>query len=136
MRTSDILTIITTVLFGAITGWLVDGVAWAVVFGVVSGIIAFFALRANIRPGIVATVLVATMAGGLIGASIVEAICLPSACPAIEAAGGAISAVLSFIGVGIVAALVARSFDEHDERTAAGLPPTGVGCEVPEDDER
>ena len=39
---------------------------------------------------------------------------------------------LAFIGIGLVAALVTRSFDEYNERVDAGLPPTGVGCETDE----
>jgi hypothetical protein len=74
------------------------------------------------------------MTGWLIGSSIVEAICLPSNCPALETIGGLVGAVISFVGVGLVAALVARSFDEYNEREAVGLPPTGAGCEVTQED--
>jgi hypothetical protein len=132
MRTSDLLTVIATALFGGITGWLMGGVPGAVVGSAFFGILALLGVRANVRPAIVSTVLVGTMAGGLIGSGIVQAICLPSTCASLEIAGGIVTALISFVGVGLVAALVTRSFDEYNERTEAGLPPTGVGCEVDE----
>jgi hypothetical protein len=135
MRAGDILAIITTSIFGGITGWLIAGTVGAGVGAILFGFLAFLGVRANVRPAIIATVLVGTMTGWLIGSSIVEAICLPSTCPALEMIGGLVAAVISFVGVGLVAALVTRSFDEYNEREAAGLPPTGVGCEVPESDD-
>lgn len=134
IRASDVASIVATAFFGVVTGWLIAGTIGAIVSGVVFGLLAFLGALSNIRPAIVSVVLVATMAGGLIGSSIVEAICLPSSCTPLEAAGGMVTAVLTFIGVGLVAALVTRSFDEYNEREAEGLPPTEVGCEVPESD--
>ena len=135
MRTSDLLATIASTFFGGVTGWLIGGSLGAVLGAFAFGGLAIIGARANVRPAIVATVLVATMTGALIGSSIVQAICLPSACTALEITGGTVTAVLSFIGVGLVAALVTRSFDEYNERIDAGLPPTGVGCETPEVEE-
>lgn len=135
MRASDALAVTASFLFGGVTGLLVGGTFGAVVGASLFGMLALAGVRANVRPAIVATVLVGTMTGWLIGSSIVEAICLPANCPALEAIGGIVGAVISFIGVGLVAALVTRSFDEYNEREAAGLPPTGVGCEVPEEND-
>jgi len=132
MRTGDVLSIITSAVFGAITGGLVGGALGAAGGGAIFGILAVFGAKANIRPAIVSTVLVGTMAGALIGSSVVQAICLPSTCLPLEIAGGAVTALVSFVGVGLVAALVTRSFDEYNERADAGLAPTGVGCEVPD----
>lgn len=132
MRPSDVLSIIASAFFGAITGGLVGGMLGAVIGSAIFGILAFLGTKANIRPAIVSTVLVGTMAGALIGSSIVQAICLPATCLPLEIAGGIVTALVSFVGVGLVAALVARSFDEYNERSEAGLPPTGVGCEVPD----
>ncbi|GMQ93090.1 MAG: hypothetical protein BMS9Abin12_0567 [Acidimicrobiia bacterium] len=129
MRTSDALAIAVSALVGAVTGWLIAESVGAVIGTTISVILAYVGVRANIRPGVVSTVLVGTMAGGLIGSSVVEAICLPASCRPLTVAGGLITAALSFVGVGLVAALVTRSFDEYNERIAAGLPPTGVGCE-------
>jgi len=130
MRASDVLSIIASAFFGAIAGSLVGGILGAAIGSAIFGILAFLGAKANIRPGIVSTVLVGTMAGALIGSSIVQAICLPSTCLPLEIAGGIVTALVSFVGVGLVAALVTRSFDEYNERSEAGLPPTGVGCEV------
>jgi hypothetical protein len=135
MRAGDSLAVIATSIFGGITGWLVAGALGAGIGAILFGLLALLGVKANVRPAIIATVLVGTMTGWLIGSSIVEAVCLPSTCPTLEIVGGFVSAVLAFVGVGLVAALVTRSFDEHNEREAAGLPPTGVGCEVPESDE-
>jgi hypothetical protein len=132
MRTSDVLAVLTSALFGGITGWLIGGNLGAVLGIAAFGGLAMVGARANVRPAIVATVLVGAMTGALIGSSIVQAICLPSTCTALEITGGLISAVLAFIGVGLVAALVTRSFDEYNERIDAGLPPAGVGCETEE----
>ena len=133
MRAGDALAVASTVMFGGVTGWLLGGTPGAAIGGVGSGILAFVGVRANIRPAIVSTVLVSTMAGALIGSGVVQAICLPDTCRTLEISGGVIAAGLTFVGVGLVAALVARSFDEHNEREAAGLPPMEVGCELPED---
>lgn len=130
MRAGDALAVASTATFGGVTGWLLAGLPGAIIGGIGSGILALIGARANIRPAIVSTVLVGTMAGALIGSSIVQAICLPAICRPLEIVGGFIAAGLSFIGVGLVAALVARSFDEYNEREEAGLPPTGVGCET------
>lgn len=132
MRTGDILAVTTTSIFGGITGWLVAGALGAGIGAILFGLLALLGVKANVRPAIISTVLVGTMTGWLIGSSIVEAVCLPSTCLTLEIVGGFVSAVVAFVGVGLVAALVTRSFDEYNEREAAGLPPTGVGCEVPE----
>ena len=133
MRAGDVLAISATTLLGGVTWWLLGGMIGAVVGGIGSGILAFAGARANIRPAIVSTVLVGTMAGALIGSSIVQAICLPSVCRPLEVTGGIVAAAFSFVGVGLVAALVARSFDEHNERTVQGLAETDVGCEAGEE---
>ena len=127
------LSVVSAVFFGAVTGLLIADMTGALIIAAVSGLLAFGGVRARIRPGVVSTVLVGTMAGGLIGSSVVEAICMPSSCRSLEVAGGIIAAGLSFFGVGLVAALVTRSFDEYNERIGAALPPTGVGCESDED---
>jgi len=120
VRARDTLGIGVLILAGVATGWLTAALPGAVAVGAASGAAAIAATRARIRLGVTSAVLIGTMAGGLIGTSVVEAICLPSTCQPIAILGG----------IGLVAALVARSFDEHNERTTAGLPPTGVGCET------
>jgi hypothetical protein len=135
MRLSDIISIITNALFAAVTSWLVFGSSVAAVtIGVLLGAgYGFGAARANVRPGVAVTAFVGGLTGGLIGSSIVSTICLPESCVPLEITAGVVTAIAAFIGVGIVAALVTRSFDEYYERLDAGLPPTGVGCESPEE---
>lgn len=134
MRSSDILAVSASVVFGGVTGWVLGGTTGGLVFAAGSGIVALGGVRLGVRPGIMLTVLVGAMTGGLVGSSVVNAICLPATCRGIEIAGGVITAMLSFIGIGLVAALVTRSFDEYYEQAAAGHPPRGVGCETDERD--
>ena len=134
MRASDIAATVVTAGFGAVTGWLLAGTAGAVVGAVVGIGFGIVAGRANVRPAITMTVFVGSMAGVLIGASVVETICLPDTCIAIEATAGVVAGLASLVGVGLVAALVTRSFDEYNEHVAAGAPPPAAGCESePED---
>ena len=133
MRPTDIASTIVNAAFGAIAGWLIVGTV-GMVIGLAGGVaFGFVAARANVRPGVAMTVFVGAMTGALIGSSIVATICLPESCVPLEITAGVVTAVASFIGVGIVAALVTRSFDEYNERLETGQPPTGVGCEAPED---
>lgn len=133
MRASDILATAVTVVFGAITGWLVAGLAGVIVLAGIGALVGIVAARANVRPGITTTVFVGSMTGVLIGASIVEAICLPTTCVAAELSAGAVLGVAAFIGVGLVAALVTRSFDEYRESVEAGMEPPTPGCEAEPD---
>ena len=135
MRPTDVISIIVNALFGAVTAWLIFGssivgISLGALLGAGFGLIA---ARANVRPGVAMTVFVGAMTGALIGSSVVSTICLPATCVPLEVTAGVVTAIASFIGVGIVAALVTRSFDEYNERLDAGLPQTGVGCEVPEE---
>lgn len=135
MRPTDLISIIVNTFFGAVTTWLIFGSSIvAIALGALLGAaFGFGAARANVRPGVAMTVFVGAMTGGLIGSSVVSTICLPATCVPLEITAGVVTAVASFIGVGIVAALVTRSFDEYYERLDVGLPPTEVGCEVPEE---
>lgn len=139
MRASDIAATIVTTLFGVITGWLVAGPPTAVIGALLGAAIGIIAGRANVRPSITMTVFVGSMTGVLIGASIVETICLPASCVGLELTAGAVVGAASFVGVGLVAALVTRSFEEYREALDEGRPPPAPGCEAepdtPEDDQ-
>jgi hypothetical protein len=119
-----------TTIFGTITGWMLAGVGAAILGALVGAAFGFLAARANVRPSITMTVFIGAMAGALVGGSIVETICLPDSCVALETTAAGVSAIAAFIGVGLVAALVTRSFDEYDEHVAAGREPPGPGCEA------
>jgi hypothetical protein len=129
VRASDIAATLVTVFFGAVTGWFIAGPILAVAGGVGGLAYGVIASRANVRPSITTTVFVGSMAGALIGASIVETICLPGSCVAAEAGAAVALGLASFVGVGLVAALVTRSFDEYNESVASGGVPPGAGCE-------
>lgn len=134
MRPSDIAALAIVTAFGALTGWMLAGLLGVVVAVVLSVAFGVVAARANVRPAITMTVWVGAMTGALIGASIVETICLPDSCVAIEATAAVVTGVAALVGVGLVAALVTRSFDEYNEHQIAGTEPPGVGCEVPEEE--
>ncbi|MGI9667909.1 MAG: hypothetical protein ACR2N2_12580 [Acidimicrobiia bacterium] len=126
-RSSDVVATVVTVLFGGITGWLlaetigaVLGAGLGAAFGVVAG-------RANVRPAITMTVWVGAMAGALVGASIVETICLPDTCPAMESTAAVVTGLAALVGVGLVAALVTRSFDEYYEQQEPTSPDEDPG---------
>ena len=134
MRPGDFAATVVCVLFGALTGWLLAGTVLAVLGAILGGLVGWAAGRANVRPAITSTVFVGAMAGALIGASIVETICLPGSCVALEITAAGVTAIAAFIGVGLVAALVTRSFDEYHEQTASAGPSDSDLDEVAEDD--
>lgn len=133
MRASDIAATVVTTLFGVITGWLVAGAPTAAIGGLLGAGIGIVAGRADVRPAITMTVFVGAMTGVLVGASIVETICLPGSCVGLELAAGAVVGAASFIGVGLVAALVTRSFEEYRDAVDEGRPPPTPGCEAEPD---
>ncbi len=133
MRPSDMAATAITTIFGLITGLMVAGPVLGVVGAVVGAVFGVVAGRANVRPAITMAVFVGAMAGVLVGSSIVETICLPGSCAALEATAGVVVGLASLFGVGLVAALVTRSFDEYKEYVVAGEPPPTAGCETEQD---
>jgi len=135
MRPSDLAATVICAMFGGITGWMLGSTFLAVLIGTGGAAVGIIAGRANVRPAITMTVFVGAMAGALVGASIVETLCLPDTCVPLEMTAAGVSAIAAFIGVGLVAALVTRSFDEYNEHVAAGKEPPAPGCEVEPVDE-
>jgi hypothetical protein len=133
LRPSDIAATTITAVFGVITGWMLARGPGAVVGGIGGVAFGLVAGRANVRPAITMTVFVGAMAGALIGASIVETICLPDSCVAVESVAAVVAGAGSFLGVGLVAALVTRSFDEYHEAVSDGREPPSPGCEAEPD---
>jgi hypothetical protein len=119
-------------MLGMIGGFFIVGQTGAIIGAILGGLFAFGAARANVRPLIAVTTFAGAAAGALIGASVVETICLPDTCPAYEFTGALVLGLASIVGVGLVAALVARSFDEYNESVIKGEDPPGPGCETPE----
>lgn len=129
MQATDWASAIVCAGFGAVTGSLLGGSAAAILGALLGGTFALGAARARVRPMFAMTVFVGAATGVLIGSSIVETICLPDTCVGLEATGGVVVGIASMIGVGMVAALVARSFDEYNDSVAKGEEPPSAGCE-------
>jgi len=130
MQPTDWVSVATSAAFGMITGSLLGGTPTAVAGAIIGIAFAYGAARARVRPVVAATVFAGASAGVLIGSSIVETICLPDTCVGFEITGGVVIGLAAMIGVGMVAALVTRSFDEYNESVAQGKEPPGVGCET------
>ena len=130
MHPTDWVSVVASAAFGLITGSLVGGTLAALAGGAIGFAFAYGAGRARVRPVVATTVFAGASAGVLIGASIVETICLPDTCVGLEITGGVVIGLAAMIGVGMVAALVTRSFDEYNESVAQGKEPPSVGCET------
>jgi hypothetical protein len=136
MLLSDKWAIATSSVFGAIAGILIVDSLGAIIGGGIGATLAYLAARARIRPLVATTTIVGVAAGALIGSSIVETICLPASCVGLEIAGAVVLGLASLIGVGLVAALVTRSFDEYNESIETGRERTtdnGVRITDPDD---
>lgn len=136
MLLSDKWSIATSTAFGAVAGLLIVDSLGAIIGGSLGAALAYVADRARVRPLVATTTIVGVAAGALIGSSIVATICLPGSCVGFEIGGAVVLGVASLIGVGLVAALVTRSFDEYNESIEAGRELPTVGCETPEDGEQ
>jgi len=104
---------------GAI-GWLAGvmftpDAGWGVI-GLVLGLgCGWLMARAGVRRAIGPAIVAGGVVGVWIGREIIRALCLPGSCTTVEVAGAAITGVGSMVGIGLVAALVVRSFDEYWE---------------------
>lgn len=133
MRVQDVLTVVAAAALGVVSTLLFGAEGFWIIVGAVAGLalgIAVVALK--IRAVVALSVAFGTVIGGLLGKSIVHALCLPSTCPAAESGAAVVTAIGAFVGVGLVVALATRSFDEHREAVAAGRPPPTPGCETGE----
>lgn len=116
-------------LLGAATGWFVGGGTPGAVIGLAVGLILGAAAdRLEIRPVVALAVVVGTVAGAFIGRNVVRALCLPGTCAGLETGAAILTGIGAFIGIGLVVALVTRSFDEYNEAAAANRPPPRTGC--------
>lgn len=124
MRPFDLLGLGVAALAGGLLALLLGGGGLAVVIGMVLGALsAFLVIRLGIRVAVAVPVLLGTVAGAAIGRNVVRVICLPDRCPSLEVGAAVLAALGAFIGIGLVVALVARSFDEYWEATAKQQPP-------------
>lgn len=105
-------------LFSPAAGWTVIGL----VLGLGAGwLMAKAGVRATIGPVIVA----GGITGAWIGREIVRALCLPGSCTGVEAAASLVTGLGSTLGIGLVIALVVRSFDEYWENRQKALESDG-----------
>lgn len=120
---------------GAVAGALIGGAAWIAAGAVSSAVAGLLAGLAGMRPFVATSVLVGTFGGILVGRGVVRALCLPGSCVGLEVTAAVISGLGALVGVGLVVALVTRSFDEYNEAIASRRPPPAPGCEAePVDD--
>ncbi len=113
-------------LLGWLGAWLFSPSAGWTVLGLVAGLVFGWLMA---RAGVRATVGPAIVGGGIVGAwigrEIVRALCLPGSCVNVEVAGSVITGLGSTLGIGLVVALVVRSFDEYWENRQNQQPPAG-----------
>lgn len=95
-------------VFSPSAGWTVLGLAIGLGLGVSMA-------RAGVRPAIGPTIAAGGVIGAWIGKEVVRALCLPGSCTGLEVLGAAITGLGSMLGIGLVVALVVRSFDEYRE---------------------
>ena len=113
---TDVLMIVSMAAIGLATGLLFFPNAAFAVIGLALGLgLGLLMARYGVRPAIGPAVAGGGLVGAWIGREIVRALCLPGSCTTVELAGGAFTAIGSMVGIGLVMALVVRSFDEYRE---------------------
>jgi hypothetical protein len=134
MRPADVIAALSLLLAGVGSGLLLGGPV-AITLGVLVGVgLGAASSAVRLRPLVAVSVAAGGLAGVFVGASVVRVLCLPATCDGLEAFSGAITGAGAVVGVGVVVALVTRSFDEYREAIDAGRPPPEPGCETDGDD--
>ena len=113
--TTSILTIGACVVSGVVPGWLLGGINGVVIGAILGGGIGVVADRFQVRTPVAVAVTAAAVTGAFIGQSVVSVICEPDTCRGLEIAAAILTGLGAFIGVGVIAALATRSFDEYRE---------------------
>ncbi len=113
--TAHLATVGSGVLAGLVPGWLLAGPAGGLVGGLIGAVIGILADRFAVRTAIAVSVTAGAVTGAFIGSSIVAVICRPETCLGLEVLAAILTGIGAFIGVGIIVALAARSFDEYRE---------------------
>lgn len=127
-RSADIAASVVIVAMCGLAGWLYTDTAMSLAVGAAFGVIAAaVVLWLRVRPLASIAVIAATATGVLVGKSIVRVLCLPNECIGLETTAAVLTGIGAFVGVGLVVALVMRSFDEYrtaQDPHAGGTPPT------------
>ena len=122
------ITILGAIAAGMIPGLLLAGPIGGAIGATVGGVMGVVAERAGVRTVVALAVIAGTATGVFIGASIAGVLCFPSTCLWIEIIAGAVAGIGALVGVGMIAALTTRSFDEYRAAVAAKRPPPTTGC--------
>lgn len=118
---SDTLMIAAMAAIGLAFGLLFIPNAALAVIGLLLGLgMGVLMSRYGVRPTIGPAVAGGGLVGAWIGREIVRALCLPGSCTPVEVAGSVFTALGSMVGIGLVVALVVRSFDEYREGGGPG----------------
>ncbi len=86
------------------------------------------------NPWVLIPVLLGTVIGGVIGWSVTTVSCRPEGCVTSAVLVGIGSALVTAVGVLVVAVLALRSLNEWQQAVRRGEEPPGPGCEVPQPD--
>lgn len=125
------LSLAAATIVGAAAGWLVGkNAVWLTIGAVVGLAVAAMIVVLGVRPLVAAPVGIGAGIGAYAGATVVGVICQPSGCPAFETTAAATTGIGALVGVGLVVALVAQSFDEYRESRRQGTPPATSSCDV------
>jgi hypothetical protein len=112
----------------AAAGWVAGllftpGPGWSFV-GLVLGLAAGWLMAwSGVRRAVGPSIAIGGIVGAWIGREIVRALCLPGSCPRVELAGATVAGLGSLLGIGLVVALVVRSFEEFAEGRRPDPPP-------------
>ena len=113
---------------GLLPGLLLADAIGAAIGAVTGAVMGLIADQAQMRPVVAISVIAGTVTGGFVGAAIAALLCQPSSCLGIEIAAGVVTGIGALVGVGMIAALTARSFDEYRSAVDANRPPPTTGC--------
>jgi hypothetical protein len=122
------VTILGAVGAGVVPGLLLAGPIGGAIGATIGAAMGVVAERADVRTVVALAVIAGTATGVFIGASIASVLCAPASCLGIEIIAGVVTGIGAFIGVGMIAALTTRSFDEYHAAIAARRPPPTTGC--------
>lgn len=103
------------IVAGLVPGWILAGVNGGALGLAIGAAIGIVAARFQVRTVVAASVTAGAVTGAFIGSSVVEVLCRPDRCVGLEVLAAILTGVGAFIGVGVIAALATRSFDEYQE---------------------
>lgn len=113
---ADILLVATMAAVGWAAGLLfIPGRGWSLLGLAIGAAAGRLMARAGVRRAVGPAIAAGGIVGAWIGREIVRALCLPGSCPRVEVAGAALAGIGSLLGIGLVVALVVRSFEEYAE---------------------